>query len=265
MNKIASVFILVLLISCTNKTEPKALKTTESKTDFLQISEKEKAIINFENYLKDGIVLKGFLNLFNEDLNQIGTLEIKEISKIKILEKSTASYNVGETSDTCLKSKFLKITYKNQEYIAFGNNIYEINDNQKFDFINDLKETFSIFPITNFEMGASDDDGLTGCDDFSYLIIESHKENNFLSISNPINQENYSNQRFANLIHDDGSQEKIYAVNVVEDSLFLNIKVSYQEGYGSFTLKSSFKDNFQNSVLSNLKRFDDEKTYNELK
>ena len=267
MKKKVSIVILLLVISCVNKTESITEKNAEIKTDTLNssINEKEEAKITFNEYAKDGVLLQGELTLFDENLNKVGNLEIKEISKVQILEKSINFYTIENSNDYCLKSNFIKINYKSKNYIVFGREIYEINEKEKFDFQNEKNENFTILPITNFEMGASDDDGLTGCDDFSYLIIYNKANNKYSTISAPNNQENHSNEKFANLLHDDGSEEKIYQVKVVNDSLILKIKVSYQEGYGSFNLNTSFKDNFKNSIITSKNRFEEVTKFNELK
>jgi hypothetical protein len=78
-------------------------------------------------------------------------------------------------------------------------------------------------------------------------------------------QEYKSNTKFANLVHDDGSMEDIYNAKVSNDSLIMGIKISYQEGYGSYFLKTSFKDNFSKSEITDVKRFDEESVYKQLK
>ena len=138
------------------------------------------------------------------------------------------------------------------------------DETTKFDFENEENEKFSIFTITNFEMGAGDEEGLTDCDDFSYLLIFDKKNTKYLTITAPKNQENHSNERYASLLHDDGEEDKIYSVKAIKDSLIVGIKVSYQEGYGSFYLKSSFRDQFSNAIITNQNRFDEENKYNEL-
>ena len=52
---------------------------------------------------------------------------------------------------------------------------------------------------------------------------------------------------------------------MVNDSLIMGIKISYQEGYGSYFLKTSIKDNFRKSEVVDVKRFDDESVYKQLK
>ncbi|TRX38022.1 hypothetical protein FNW52_03730 [Flavobacterium sp. ZT3R18] len=267
MKKTLLLLPALFIMSCGSKTESNSDKISQIKTDTsnnLQ-EKKEVAKTNFEKYSKEGILLIGSIKFFDENFKEIGKLEIDEISKVQISEKSITLFNIDKSKDYCLKSNFLKIGYKQKEYILFGQDVYEINKAEKIDFQNEKNKAFSIFPITNFEMGASDDNGLTGCDDFSYLILLDKKNEKYSTITAPKNQENNSTIKFANLVHDDGSFEKIYNVKVINDSLILGIKVSYQEGYGSYNLKSSFKDNLENSIIANQNRFDEETKYKELK
>ena len=110
MKEILSIFTLLLILSCGNKTE----KKSEIKTDTLSNStnQKEDSKITFVEYTKDGILLNGEITLFDDNLNKIGKIEIKEVSKVQILEKSTNIYNIENSEDYCLKSNFIKINYK---------------------------------------------------------------------------------------------------------------------------------------------------------
>ncbi|HSD09121.1 hypothetical protein [Flavobacterium sp.] len=267
MKKALLLLPAIFILSCGSKTESNSDKISEIKTGKSNNLEKEKEEpkTNFEKYSKEGILLIGSIKLFDENFKEIGELKINEISKVQILEKSSTFFNIENSKDYCLKANFIKIGYKGKKYLVFGREVYEINKTENLDFQNEKKEAFSIFPITNFEMGASDDNGSTGCDDFSYLILLDKKNEKYSTITAPKNQENNSTTKFANLVHDDGSAEEIYNVKVINDSLILGIKVSHQEGYGSYNLKSSFKDNFGNSIESNRNRFYEETKYNELK
>jgi hypothetical protein len=267
MKKTLLLLLPLFIMSCGSKTESNSDKTSEVKTDISNNLEEKKEVSKtiFEKYSKEGILLIGNINLFNENLKQIGKLKIDENSKVQILEKTVELFNIEKSKEYCLKSNFLKINYKGNDYIVFGREVYEINKIEKLDFQNEKNDAFSIFSITSFEMGASDEDGLTGCDDFSYLIILEKKSKKYSTIMAPKEQEKILNEKFANLLHDDGSEEKIYSAKVIKDSLILGIKISYQEGYGSYNLKSSFKNNFRNSIISNQNRFDEETKYKELK
>lgn len=266
MKHLSVLFLVFLIISCSNKKESEKIKTPETKTEATNSANKnQEEKLTFEKYSKDGIVLNGQLQVFDENLNKIEELEIKEISKIKILEKSTSIYNIDKSKDYCLKSNFIKIEYKGKNYIVFGRDVYEIDESKKIDFAHN-DEKFAIFSIVNFEMGAyGGDDGSTGCDDFSLLIILNKNSQKYTTLAIPENQEYKSNTKFANLVHDDGSMEDVYNAKVLNDSLIMGIKISYQEGYGSYFLKTSFKDNFSKSEITDIKRFEEESVYKQLK
>jgi len=266
MKHLSVLFLVFLIISCSNKKESEKIKTPETKTEATNSANKnQEEKLTFEKYSKDGIVLNGQLQIFDEKLNKIEELEIKEISKIKILEKSNSIYNIDKSKDYCLKSNFIKIEYKGKNYIVFGRDVYEIDESKKIDFARN-DEKFAIFSIVNFEMGAyGGDDGSTGCDDFSLLIILNKNNQKYTTLAIPENQEYKSNTKFANLVHDDGSMEDIYNAKVLNDSLIMGIKISYQEGYGSYFLRTSFKDNFNKSKITDRKRFEEESVYKQLK
>ncbi|KFF04263.1 hypothetical protein [Flavobacterium reichenbachii] len=267
MKKLLSILLLFLIIACENKKDSSTDNAASANKDLPSEIETKEAEhkISFKKYEKDGILLKGEISLFDEKLNQTGKLTVEETSKIQILEKSTEMYNINKSEDNCLKSNFLKIKYKNQDYLLFGDQVYEGDEQGKFDFVNSKNEKYSIFSIKNFQMGASDDVGLTGCDDFSILLVLNQNSNKFFTITAPKENGNYSNQKIATLIHDDGSGEEIYRAQVSNDTLTLGIKIGYQEGYGSYFLKTNIQDNFSQSVVIDRVRFEDEKTFNSLK
>ncbi|SMP32476.1 hypothetical protein SAMN06265346_11531 [Flavobacterium hercynium] len=267
MKKLIVLSALYLMVSCGNKEQSKPTQTDTEEKELpanVAVTEKESKP-EFKKYLRKGILLKELIQVFDKDLNVIETIDIKEITEVEILAKSIAMYNLAKSTDYCLKSNFIKINYKEKELIVFGSNIYEINEKEKFDFKSEKNEAFSVFSMTNFQMGASDDVGLTGCDDFSLLIILNHKDNKYKTLAIPDNQEYKSKTKFANLVHDDGSSEEIYNAKVVNDTLVMGIKIGYQEGYGSYFLKTALKDNFTKSEIADVKRFEEESTYNELK
>jgi len=258
------VSLIVLIVSCNNKTESKENKASEIKQESnLKFESKtSENYLKFEKYFKEGLLLRGQVKLFDKKLNQVGQIQVEEITAVQILEKSTERYNIGKSTDYCSKANLLKVKYKDNDYLVFGQDVYEINQNEVSDLPNNL---FVVFPVTNFEMGASDEEGLTDCDEYSYLIVFNKKTNKYLTIEIPDNQENIRSQKFASLIHDDGLAEKIYSIKMIHDVLILGIKISYQEGYGSYFLKTNSTDNFIKSIITDHNRFDDESKYEELK
>jgi hypothetical protein len=188
--------------------------------------------------------------LYDENLKIIGAIYSRGFEKVAILEISKKMYNQEYVSDDCKKANFVKIKYNNKECVVFGNEIFEINEKQHFLFQNPNGDKMSIFPVTNFEMGAADGDGLTGCDDYSVLIINNITKNTFHPIKG-------SNNRNVTLLHDDGSDEEIYRILVEKDTIVIGVKAFYQEGGSVYKLKTTFKNNFSEASISDKQSFDE--------
>ena len=99
-------------------------------------------------------------------------------------------------------------------------------------------------------MGASDENGLTDCDDYSLLIVYNENKQKFNTI-------NYNNNEKVKLLHDDSSNEQIYKVSVEKDTLIIGIKAFHQEGGRMYNLKTTFKNNFTKSIIFDRKIFEE--------
>jgi hypothetical protein len=107
-------------------------------------------------------------------------------------------------------------------------------------------------------MGASDEDGLTGCDDYSLLVLLNNKKKQYSLMKYPKNEDIHGEaaNKFASLFHDDGSEEKIYKVTVKQDTLVIGIKAIYQEGGSVFNLKAKLSDELPETRISDRIRFE---------
>ena len=154
-----------MLISCGKET-----KKDNSPPNFKMETETSKTVgnskekVEFVKHQTYGIILNQNNRLFDENLKEIGSIYSLGFEKVQILEITKIMYNLEKSSDICEKAYFVKIKYNNKDCVIFGKEIFEINNQQLFRFQNTKGDVFSIFPVTNFEMGASNDDGLTGCD-----------------------------------------------------------------------------------------------------
>lgn len=252
---------LLLLISCGQKSK---ISTAESKIiekDSLpETSNLPVSNIVFKQYVVDGIFLKGKVRLFDNNLKSIGKLEIAKITPVQIFEKSAKMYNIQGETDNCEKANFLKVKYIDKDYIVFGQDVYEINNQQKFSTQNEKEEKLILFPITNFEMGASDEDGLTCCDDFSLLVLLYENRNQYSLMKFPENEDihDMAASKYASLFHDDASEEKIYKVSIKRDTLIIGIKAIYQEGGSTFNLKAKLSGKLPETIISDRIRFETE-------
>ena len=136
-----NIFILVIIFFISCKQNNNTIKTDGNKTDTLvNNSIGIGGRIEFSKYVKDGMFLKGEVKLFDNNQKIIGKLVITEIEPTQIIEKSIKMFNLGDTNNECQRAYFLKIKFKNTEYIIFGDQIYEINKEQRFNTYNEKKE-----------------------------------------------------------------------------------------------------------------------------
>jgi hypothetical protein len=245
-----------MLISCKQGNEDKPLNSNK-KTENLKKINIQTEKVEFTKHQAYGIIINKVMKIYDENLKEIGEIHSRFLEKVKITGYTKKMYNQENISDNCEKAKFVKIKLYNKELILFGNDVCEINNEQLFNFQNTKGHEYSIFPVTNFAMGASDNDGLTGCDDYSILIIENKKEKTFSSIGYPLNTKNRNNKTLKEVVlfHDDGAEEKIYNVSTINDTIIIGIKAIYQEGSCIFNLKTTFSNNYSKSVITDKVQF----------
>lgn len=265
MKTLLYILTLILFISCGQKNSN---STDESKTNDKDSIAKSSNFtdneIEFKKYVADGMFINGKILLFDNNLKIIGRLEIDKTTLIQILEKSSKMYNVEGNKDMCEKAHFIKVIYQGKDYTVFGKDVYEINIKQKFSVQNEKNEKLTLFPITNFKMGVFAEEGLTGCDDYSLLILLNEKRNEYSLMKYPNNEEihNEAANKYAILFHDDGAEEKIYKLTVKQDTLIIGIKATYQEGGSVFNLKVKLSGELPETRISDRILFE---TYEDLK
>jgi hypothetical protein len=247
-------------MSCGHKNSNSSADSKKNDKDSIaKTSNLTDSKIEFKKYIADGMFLKGKIRLFDNNLKITGKLEIDKITLVEILAKSTKMYNVEEQTDNCEKAYFLKVKYLGKEYIVFGQDVYEISNKQKFSTLDEKKEKLILFPVTNFEMGASDEKGLTACDEYSILVLHNKTKNHYSLIRFPENDDIHTGDftpKYAVLFNDDMAGEKIYKFSMRQDTLVIGIKATYQEGGSVFNLKTKLSTDFPKSEVSDRIRFD---------
>ena len=260
MKTILYISTLLLFMSCGQKHNNETTKTTESEIDTLVDNSKVlDNNIQLKKYVAEGLLLNGEISFFDNNQKKIGKLKITEIEPTQIMEKSTKMFNIDGSTNKCQKAFFLKIKFKNKDYLVFGQDVYEIDKKQIFNTYNKEREKLTLFPIANFDMGASDEEGLTGCEEYSVLILFNKTKNHYSLIRFPENEDIHTgelNPKYAVLFNDDMAGEKIYKVSMKQDTLVIGIKATYQEGGSVFNLKTKLSTDFPKSEVSNRIRFD---------
>lgn len=253
------ILIVLLLISCVqnknNSTNELKTKKNDSIGSTLNLT---KSKIQFNKYLIAGMLLKGEIKLFNNHLTITEKLKIDKITLVQILEKSTKMYNIEGKMDKCESAFFLKIKYQDKVYTVFGQDVFEVNKKQKLSIQNENNEKLTLFSIKNFEMGASDEDGLTDCDEYSLLILHNEKTNKYSLMKYPNNDNirGLNTYKYAVIYHDDGGEDKIYKLSMKQDTLVVGIKSIYQEGGAIFNLKAKLLGELPETIISDRIIFD---------
>ena len=223
------------------------------------LATESKSIINLPNsktYKTKGYIISPKIAIYNSELNEIDSLSIDEdVAQIDILEKTkemiTAS---GDTLNApCPTADFLKINYKDKEYIVYGIDIYEAIKKESFNFKND-GNSVSLYALENFSIGFSGFGELTGCDDYHPLIV--FQNNKFHKIYTIPRKDfdyyaNNNNLSYYYLVSDDGSREIISNVSLEKDTIVAKIHVEYQDGYSDYNLNITKKNNIFESTISN--------------
>jgi hypothetical protein len=260
MRTLLYISTLLLLMSCGQKNNNQTTKTTENEVDTLVDNSKvSDNNIQLTKYVAEGLLLKGEISFFDNNQKRIGKLQITEIEPTQIIEKSTKMFDIDGSTDKCQKAFFLKIKFKNKDYVVFGQDVYEINKKEIFNTYNKNKEKLTLFPIANFDMGASDEEGLTECEEYSILVLFNKTKNHYSLIRFPENEDIHTgelNPKYAVLFDDDMAGEKINKVSMRQDTLVIGIKATYQEGGSVFNLKTKLSTDFPKSEVSDRIRFD---------
>lgn len=205
----------------------------------------------FKEYIARGIFLKGEVPLLDSDINRIGKLEIDKITPVQILEKSSEMYYSPDSQIECERAYLLKVKYQDSDYIVFGRDIYKIDDTKIFSVVNKNEEKLVLFPIKNFKIGAFNDAGLTGCEDYSLLALQNETKNKYSLIKYPENADITPPPEYAFLASDDGANEEIYKVSIKQDILIIGIKAIYQEGGSVYNLVVELSGDSLKTKISN--------------
>ncbi len=178
-------FVLILFTKCVNreraanKANLTQLESTSDTTEIerrvnstdrraIELDQKDSTVrISLVNYSKEGILLPIVYNIYNQDNELVDTLSNYTLKQVRILQKSQSKLPHSPSDKYCHFANYVKVKYERDTFILFGRNVLEITE--RYNNLNLGEDTVSILLTENFSMNAADDDGLTGCDDFSYV------------------------------------------------------------------------------------------------
>ena len=253
MKTLLYILTLLLLMSCGQKTNNSTTELMTNKNDsIVTTSNLTESKIEFKKYVVDGMFLKGKIRIFDNNLKIKENLEVDKITLVQILEKSSKMYNVDENTDDCEKAYFIKVKYQGKDYTVFGQDVYEINNQQKFSVENGKNEKLTLFPITNLKMGVGYEGDFTGCNDYSLLVLQYGNKQHYSLLKYPNNDNTRGKAvgKYAILFHDDMSEAKIYKTTISQDTLINGIKEIYQEGGSIYNMKANLSDELLETIIS---------------
>ncbi len=256
--------LIIIIASCKQVNEPNqdhatmvikdtasiATTTTKIEKTMADESVEEDTIIqpNFEAYLKKGLLIPHVYAIYNETLDSIGNFTVEEITEIKILQKTKKKLAQFKKQDYCDWSNFVHAVYQEDTLILFGKTILHDLSEKPYRLNNTYPIQFIL--AQNMRMGMMDDQGLTLCDDFSYMIIKAEESYHFVYGKRADEQPG----DFMVLHHNDGISEYLDQTIIVGDTLKLQVKADYQEGTGAFEVLI-FKADQWRSLEKNRKHF----------
>lgn len=239
MKTIATILSLTILISCgqqENKTSNQTTKKIESvKSDTNQTK------ITFYKVNGKGILLGGNIKLLDENFKEIKDISYLNEQFVDVTEVSDKYHKLKPTDDYCQEFKYVKIKTKDLVGYVDGRKIYEPIKNTQNKIVKIDNNEVSFIATSNFGIGVSDDDGLTGCS-INTPVVFSDRSINYEGLVKMVKNKNYEdNYPYFELKDDDGANDEILSIDKQGDKYLLKIKRSYQEG-GANLLVEVYKD-----------------------
>lgn len=201
----------------------------------------------FKTAKKRGIILPGDHYAYNEALTKIKEITVSEIEEVPILRKTEKKRPNKRRQDYCKWSNYVEIMYNEEPLIIFGEKLLSISSSDNY-----TLDNYNIHLIIgeNFTMEAADEDGLTGCDDYSDIIIKANGTYSFLL-------EGDSKSDVTKVFyHNDGIYEDIEQTYVKNDTLIAEINQSFQEGTGQYTLKIFYDNGWKSLEFEKTRNYD---------
>lgn len=203
------------------------------ETEPVKISKDTAVLASFVYFEHDGLLLPSEYKLYNDIGEVVGRIRVDSISEVKILKKSEGKHPQLTNQDYCEWANYIELVYNKDTLIVFGNTVLNISSTEENLTVGTKK--IDLIIAENFTVEAGDEEGLTGCDDFSYLVVKTLP--NEYSLIYPYEAKKNPYLKYAVLIHDEGMSEEIDDIQGSNDTLILKIDVGYQDGSGEYNLK----------------------------
>ncbi|MEL6561587.1 MAG: hypothetical protein AAFQ94_25590 [Bacteroidota bacterium] len=272
MKKLLIILLVLKFYSCPSPEKREAdqeitHQREEVNTTLDTLAEKQPDVITvgnepltFSDKIGRAVLLGEPIHLLNPDLENIMDISslAGQIVKVTGISDSLMNQGIG-FEEFCKSFWYVKIQIDTLSGIVNGRNVFEINKSrQDTSFIID-NTRFEFFTTDFLGMGVEYDGDLMGCPVDQPILF---KTNNYeglveLNINEFSKKASWDNDYpFFELKDDDGSYDRITSATLSNDSLVLNIRRDWQEGWNFFdVLIQSEDDTYTATYLNFGERF----------
>lgn len=224
----------------THKTTPQTGKSSSKHTYAEEVE------IDVDSFSLDpqftaakGMLIGNSINVYETNTQIIDDLSQADGQVVEILgktEKSFSLLNKGQ-NEICDQYPFVKIKLNSKVVWIFGAYVYKISEQA---LPNIASADYELVLCHNFGVGASNSEGLTGCDDFSPLLLKKIGADSYklleMSMGHDIEENFHDNFPYYNLISDEGTGESISHCESTPKGLDVHIEVSHQASGAEYDL-----------------------------
>lgn len=171
------------------------------------------------------LIFPGQYKTYDKNGNVIGNVTFDNITPVILKSRSGKRMHLKNSKDDCAWAYYVTFSYQGKDVTMFGSDVFATTKTLPFIY---HKQPMKLLTVKNFSQGASNEDGLTGCEEFQYLFIE--QNGTYTPVQTPTNTGDRDvKRRLAMLLQDDQADEEIQKISVIKDKLKITIKATYQE------------------------------------
>lgn len=239
MKSLTTILSLIILVSCGQQENKTNQDITEKVENVLTDTTQTK--ITFSKVNGRAILLGDNIKLLDENFKEIKDISYLNEQFVDVTEVSDKYHKINPTDDYCQEFKYVKIKTKDFEGYVNGRKIYEPVKHTQNKIVQINNNEVSFIVTSYFGIGASDDNGLTGCSAYTPVVF-SDRSVNYEGLVKMVKNKNYEdNYPYFELKNDDGATDKILSIDKQDDKYLLKIERTYQESEATL-LVEIYKD-----------------------
>ena len=255
--------LLILLSVCiflacgqtTQQTDSEEIPAQEDRTEPIESTEEvppppaRQAFIVGQN-----VNFRSEASVNGEKLGQLNSGDLVDVLEV------SEPMSLDGSDDPCKEFPWVKFRSEQGEGWLYGKFIYEVQTDHarihrklpNYVKVNDTRFFFVLGK--NFGIGASDAEGLTGCDDFFLvgLIKEEAEAVRLVEISG---KKDYADSPWWRLVTDDGMSEEMSELSIVENGhkTIVGVTAYFQEGHATYDVVVSMNDH--NQIVAQVEKY----------